>query len=54
MLRFSDDWMIVISSQETKALPWAGFETEGADAVLLVSTEKRWHFIEPTEILVGN
>lgn len=52
--RVSDKYLLVISSTETKVLPWEAFiEGEGADAVLHASTENRQHFIEPGEILVG-
>jgi len=54
MLRVSDKWIIVISSTESRALPWESFsEGEGADSVLFAAQEKRGFFIEPYEILVG-
>jgi hypothetical protein len=54
MLRVSDKYMLVISSTETKVLPWESFsEGNGPDAVLHAAQEKRGYFIEPGEILVG-
>ena len=52
--RVSDNLVLVISSTESKVMPWEGFEEgEGADAVLHAAQELRGFFIEPTEILVG-
>ena len=54
MVRVSDKYMLVITSTETKALPWESFaEGEGAMAVLHAAQERRGYFIEPHEILVG-
>lgn len=53
-LRVSDKILLVITSTESKAMPWESFnEGEGAEAVLLASKELKGFFIEPGEILVG-
>ena len=54
MYRVGDKWLLIISSTETKVLPWESFEKgEGADAVLAASMEDKKFYIEPGEILVG-
>ena len=55
MLRVSESVMLIVSSEETKVLPWDPFEHgDGADAILHASVELKGFFIEPTEILVGS